>query len=65
MTKNKLFATLRFDFSSGLVVFLIALPLCLGIAMASGAPLFSGIISGIIGGILIGSISNSRISVSG
>ena len=65
MTKNKLFATLRFDFSSGLVVFLIALPLCLGIAMASGAPLFSGIISGIIGGILIGSISNSHISVSG
>lgn len=47
------------------MVFLIALPLCLGIAMASGAPLFSGIISGIIGGLVVGSISNSPISVSG
>ncbi|MGB4816019.1 MAG: SulP family inorganic anion transporter [Ferruginibacter sp.] len=65
MTKNKIFAHLKFDFSSGLVVFLIALPLCLGIAMASGAPLFSGIISGIIGGLVVGSISNSPISVSG
>lgn len=65
MTKNKPFAQLKFDFSSGLVVFLIALPLCLGIAMASGAPLFSGIIAGIIGGMIIGSISNSHISVSG
>ena len=65
MTKNKIFTHLKFDFSSGLVVFLIALPLCLGIAMASGAPLFSGIISGIIGGLVVGSISNSPISVSG
>jgi MFS superfamily sulfate permease-like transporter len=53
------------DLPSGLVVFLVALPLCLGIALASGAPLFAGLISGIIGGILVGAISNSRIGVSG
>lgn len=60
-----LFANLKHDFSSGLVVFLVALPLCLGIAMASGAPLFSGIITGIVGGIVVGYLSNSHISVSG
>ena len=53
------------DVRSGLVVFLVALPLCLGIALASGAPLFSGIISGVIGGIIVGMISNSQLSVSG
>lgn len=53
------------NFAPGLVVFLVALPLCLGIALASGAPPLSGIISGIIGGIVIGFISNSNISVSG
>ena len=58
-------ANLKYDFSSGLVVFLVALPLCLGIAMASGAPLFSGIIAGVIGGIVVGYLSNSHISVSG
>jgi MFS superfamily sulfate permease-like transporter len=63
--KNKLFANLKSDFASGLVVFLVALPLCLGIAMASGAPLFSGIISGVIGGIVVGYLSQSHISVSG
>jgi MFS superfamily sulfate permease-like transporter len=47
------------------VVFLVALPLCLGIAMASGAPLMSGIISGVIGGIVVGFLSKSHISVSG
>lgn len=50
---------------SGLVVFLVALPLCLGIALASGAPPLSGVISGIVGGLVIGFISNSNISVSG
>ena len=60
-----LFANLKADFPSGLVVFLVALPLCLGIALASGAPPLSGILSGIIGGIVIGSLSNSNISVSG
>jgi MFS superfamily sulfate permease-like transporter len=53
------------DIISGLVVFLIALPLCLGISMASGAPLFSGIIAGILGGIVVGFVSNSNINVSG
>ncbi|MEB2785231.1 SulP family inorganic anion transporter [Algoriphagus persicinus] len=53
------------DISAGLVVFLIALPLCLGISLASGAPLFSGIISGIIGGIVVGFLSGSSINVSG
>ncbi|MEX0966916.1 MAG: SulP family inorganic anion transporter [Bacteroidia bacterium] len=53
------------DIPAGLVVFLVALPLCLGIALASGAPLISGLISGIIGGIVIGFISQSHISVSG
>jgi MFS superfamily sulfate permease-like transporter len=66
MTKNNnFFANLKSDFSSGLVVFLVALPLCLGIAMASGAPLFSGIISGIVGGIVVGYLSKSHLSVSG
>jgi MFS superfamily sulfate permease-like transporter len=63
--KTNLFTDLKSDFASGLVVFLVALPLCLGIAMASGAPLFSGIISGVIGGIIVGYLSNSHISVSG
>lgn len=53
------------DFSASIVVFLIALPLCLGIALASKAPLFSGIISGIVGGIVVGFISGSNLSVSG
>ncbi|MEL1254412.1 SulP family inorganic anion transporter [Flavobacterium sp. DGU38] len=66
MTKKiNLFASLKSDFASGLVVFLVALPLCLGIAMASGAPLFSGIIAGVIGGIVVGYLSQSHISVSG
>ena len=59
------FAYFRTDILSGLVVFLVALPLCLGIALASGAPLFAGIIAGIIGGIVVGFLSNSHISVSG
>lgn len=63
--KINYWANLKYDFSAGLVVFLVALPLCLGIAMASGAPLFSGIISGVVGGIVVGYLSNSHISVSG
>ena len=66
MTKNtSIFANLKSDFASGLVVFLVALPLCLGIALASGAPLFAGIISGVVGGIVVGYLSNSHLSVSG
>lgn len=56
---------LRYDLISSIVVFLVAIPLCLGIALASGAPLFSGIISGIIGGMVVGAISSSQVSVSG
>ena len=56
---------LKFDLISGIVVFLVAIPLCLGIALASGAPLMSGIISGIIGGIIVGAFSSSEVSVSG
>jgi carbonic anhydrase len=56
---------LKYDIPAALVVFLVALPLCLGIALASGAPLMSGIISGIIGGIVVGGISGSQTSVSG
>jgi len=56
---------LKKDFLSGLIVFLIALPLCLGIAQASHAPLFAGVVSGIVGGIVIGFFSSSQLSVSG
>lgn len=63
--KKNIKAELSQNFASGLVVFLVALPLCLGIALASGAPPLSGIIAGIIGGIVVGAISNSNISVSG
>jgi carbonic anhydrase len=60
-----MFKNFKSDLPSGLVVFLVALPLCLGIALASGAPLFSGLISGIVGGIIISIFSNSALSVSG
>lgn len=56
---------LKNDLPAGLVVFLVALPLCLGIALASGAPLFSGIISGIVGGTIVAFASGSQLSVSG
>lgn len=55
----------RYDLPAAIVVTLVALPLCLGIALASGAPLFSGIIAGIVGGIVIGTLSKSSLSVSG
>lgn len=63
--KSSLFSNVRKDVLSGLIVFLIALPLCLGIAQASGAPLFSGLVAGVIGGIVIGSLSGSQVSVAG
>ncbi|MEP6737708.1 MAG: SulP family inorganic anion transporter [Chryseolinea sp.] len=53
------------DLPASVVVFLVALPLCLGVALASGAPLFAGIIAGIVGGIIVGLISGSALSVSG
>ncbi len=59
------FKFLKEDLPAGLVVFLVALPLCLGIALASGAPLFSGIIAGIVGGIVVAFASGSALSVTG
>ncbi len=56
---------LRDDAPAGVVVFFVAVPLCLGIALASGAPLFSGLIAGIVGGIVVGSLSGSPLGVSG
>lgn len=58
-------ASLARDAISGVVVFLVAVPLCLGIAHASGAPLMSGLVSGILGGIVVGLLSGSHVSVSG
>lgn len=55
----------KFDFVAAIVVFLVAIPLCLGIALASDAPLISGILSGVIGGVVVGFISGSHVSVSG
>jgi MFS superfamily sulfate permease-like transporter len=56
---------LRNDVPAGIVVFFVAVPLCLGIALASGAPLFSGLIAGIVGGIVVGALSGSALGVSG
>jgi MFS superfamily sulfate permease-like transporter len=61
----KMSENLKYDLPAGLVVFLVALPLCLGIALASGAPLFSGIIAGIVGGIVVGAYSRAPLAVSG
>jgi len=59
------FQKLKSDFPASIVVFLVALPLCMGIALGSGAPVISGIIAGVIGGIVVGFISGSNLSVSG
>lgn len=63
--RTYLFKNITQDLPAGVVVFLVALPLCLGVALASGAPLFAGIIAGVVGGIVVGSISGSHLSVSG
>ncbi|MDA0898608.1 MAG: SulP family inorganic anion transporter [Bacteroidetes bacterium] len=65
MVNQNPFANLKQDAPSSLVVFLVALPLCLGIALASGAPLFSGLIAGIIGGLIVAPLSGSALGVSG
>lgn len=59
------FRHLKDDIPAGIVVFLVALPLCLGIALASGAPLFSGLIAGLVGGLIVSWLSGSQLSVSG
>lgn len=60
-----MFKYIKNDLPASIVVFFVALPLCLGIALASGAPLFSGLIAGIVGGIIVGALSGSQIGVSG
>lgn len=60
-----MFKHIKSDLPASVVVFFVALPLCLGIALASGAPLFSGLIAGIVGGIVVGALSGSNIGVSG
>jgi len=64
---NNMFAldNLKRDIPASIVVFFVALPLCLGIALASGAPLFSGLIAGIVGGVVVGAISRAQLGVSG
>lgn len=59
------FQNLGRDIPAGIVVFLVALPLCLGVALASGAPLFAGLIAGIVGGLIVSWASGSQLSVSG
>ncbi len=62
---KSIFSEIRHDAPASVVVFFVAVPLCLGIALASGAPLFSGLIAGIVGGIVVGSLSQSSLGVSG
>ncbi|MCH1517292.1 MAG: SulP family inorganic anion transporter [Flavobacteriaceae bacterium] len=65
MNNSNPFKNLKTDIPASIVVFFVAIPLCLGIALASGAPLFSGLIAGIIGGVVVGAISGSQVGVSG
>lgn len=65
MNLKNLFKEFKSDLPASIVVFFVAVPLCLGIALASGAPLFAGIIAGIVGGIVVGIASGSPLGVSG
>ena len=65
LNNTNIIASIKYDFPAGLVVFLVAMPLCLGIALASGAPFSSGLLAGIIGGIFIPLVSRANLSVSG
>ena len=65
MKKEFDFSALKQDVPASIVVFLVAVPLCLGIALASGAPLFSGLIAGMVGGMVVGLMSGSALGVSG
>ena len=65
MRNVQLKSVLTKDIPSSIVVFLVALPLCMGVAIASDASVVSGLIAGIVGGIVVGLISNSHTSVSG
>ncbi|MCS6823203.1 MAG: SulP family inorganic anion transporter [Cytophagaceae bacterium] len=64
-SKEKVTTVIRYDLPSGLLVFFVALPLCVGIPFFSGAPVVSGVIAGIVGGVVVSLISNSKLSVSG
>jgi carbonic anhydrase len=64
-SKHGLFSSWRADLPASIVVALVALPLCLGVALASGAPLFAGLIAGVAGGVVVGFLSKSPLSVSG
>ena len=61
---KKYFSQFNADLPAGLIVFLVAVPLCLGIAAVSGVSAFSGLIAGIVGGIVVGSLSGSQLGVS-
>ena len=62
---NNLFGSVKRDLPASIVVFLVAVPLCLGIALASGAPPFAGLLAGVIGGLVVGAASGSQLGVSG
>src|SRR3984893_534597 len=64
-TKFYFLSFLKYDFKASITVFFVALPLCLGISLASNAPVYSGLLAGIIGGIVVSLISKSELSVSG
>src|SRR3954466_4539058 len=64
-TENRLLNSLRHDFLASVVVFLVALPLCMGIAIASGAPPAAGLITGIVGGLIVAPLAGSPLQVSG
>ena len=64
-SKFYFFTFLKHDLKAGITVFFVALPLCLGISLASGAPVYAGLMAGIIGGLVVGSMSGSHLSVSG
>src|SRR5688572_15481476 len=65
MNLLRMAASIKYDLPASIIVFFIALPLCLGIALASGAPLFAGVIAGIVGGVIVGAFSSSALGVSG
>src|SRR5258705_6754015 len=64
-TRFYLLSFRKFDLKANVTVFFVALPLCLGISLASGAPVYSGLLAGIIGGLVVSLISGSQLSVSG
>lgn len=65
LTELGILANLKYDIPAGIVVFLVSIPMSLGIAFASGAPLFSGLITGIIGGLVVAPLSGSQLAISG